>query len=120
MCAWLVLLALGAGMTQANAAPSAGSYDAQLCVATSVVAPSCGPALVDLQPDGAARVRVSDFVYRLKLNSSQVEVALMHGPMLVDEFVAVYEWAGNSLQFVDADKNARYELKLGQRKAAAK
>jgi hypothetical protein len=111
---------LGGFTTAANAAPAAGSYDAQLCVATSAAAPSCGPAQVDLQAGGAARVRVSDFVYRLKLNSSQVEVALMHGAMLVDEFVAVYEWAGNSLQFVDADKNARYELKLGERQAAAK
>ena len=41
----------------------------------------------------------------------------MHGAMQIDEFVAVYEWAGNSLQFVDANKNARYELKLGERKA---
>lgn len=112
-----VAWALVACAAAANAAPGAGSYDAQLCVATSDAAPSCGPAQVDLQASGAARVRVSDFVYRLRLNSSQVEVALMHGAMLVDEFVAVYEWAGNSLQFVDADKNARYELKLGERKA---
>ena len=109
---------LGGFTTAANAAPGAGSYEAELCVATSAAAPSCGPAQVELQASGAARVRVSDFVYRLKLNSSQVEVALMHGAMLVDEFVAVYEWAGHSLQFVDADKNARYELKLGERKAA--
>ncbi|MEQ1684554.1 MAG: hypothetical protein ABL916_12960 [Burkholderiaceae bacterium] len=113
-----VAWALAGFAAAANAAPGAGSYDAELCVATSAAAPSCGPAQVELQASGAARVRVSDFVYRLKLNSSQVEVALMHGAMLVDEFVAVYEWAGNSLQFVDADKNARYELKLGERKAA--
>lgn len=112
------LWALGGFTAAANAAPGAGSYDAQLCVATSAAAPSCGPAQVELQASGAARVRVSDFVYRLQLNSSQVEVALMHGAMLVDEFVAVYEWAGNSLQFVDADKNARYELKIGERKLA--
>jgi len=113
-----VASALAGFAVAANAAPGAGSYEAQLCVATSAAAPSCGPAQVELQASGAARVRVSDFVYRLKLNSSQVEVALMHGAMLVDEFVAVYEWAGNSLQFVDADKNARYELKLGERKVA--
>ena len=117
MAALLVPLALGVALAQANAAPSAGSYDAELCVATSNAAPSCGPARVDLLAGGAARVRVSDFVYRLKLNSSQVEVALMHGAMQVDGFVAFYEWAGNSLQFVDTDKNARYELKLGERKA---
>ena len=42
----------------------------------------------------------------------------MHGAMQIDEFVATYTWAGNSLQFVDAGKNARYDLKLGERKAA--
>lgn len=113
-----VVCALVSFTAAAQAMPGAGSYDAQLCVATSEAAPSCGPVQVDLQSNGAARVRVSDFVYRLKLNSSQVEVALMHGPMLVDEFVAVYEWAGSSLQFVDVDKSARYELKLGERKGA--
>ena len=118
VAAVLVPLALGVALAQANAAPTAGSYTAELCVATSNAAPSCGPAVVDLQTGGAARVRVSDFVYRLKLNSSQVEVALMHGAMQIDGFVAAYEWAGNSLQFVDADKNARYELKLGERKTA--
>ena len=108
-----------AGFTAAaNAVPDAGSYEAQLCVATSAAARSCGPAQVELGASGSARVRVSDFVYRLKLNSSQVEVALMHGAMQIDEFVATYEWAGNSLQFVDTDKNARYELKLGERKTA--
>jgi hypothetical protein len=114
----LCALLLGAVATPVHAVPGAGSYDAELCVATSAAAPSCGAAQVELQATGAARVRVSDFVYRLRLNSSQVEVALMHGAMLVDEFVAVYEWAGNSLQFVDADKNARYELRLGERKLA--
>ena len=119
-CLGAVLLALGGPAAAANATPGAGSYDAQLCVAVAAAAPSCGPAQVELQASGAARVRVSDFVYRLKLNSSQVEVALMHGAMQIDEFVAVYQWAGNSLQFVDADKNARYDLKLGERKTAAK
>ena len=112
------LLALGAVTAPACAAPSAGIYDAQLCVATSAATPSCGPAQVELQGNGAARVRVSDLVYRLKLNSSQVEVVLTHGTMQIDEFVAVYEWSGPSLRFVDADKNARYELTLGERKAA--
>jgi hypothetical protein len=119
-CAALWGLVLGAAAVPAHAVPGAGSYDAQLCVAVSAAAPSCGPAQVELQASGAARVRVSDFVYRLKLNSSQVEVALMHGAMQIDEFVALYQWAGNSLQFADADKGARYELKLGERKSAAK
>ncbi|MEO8808308.1 MAG: hypothetical protein ABI433_19675, partial [Burkholderiaceae bacterium] len=67
-----VAWALAGFAAEANAAPGVGSYDAQLCVATSDAAPSCGPAQVELQAGGAARVRVSDFVYRLKLNSSQV------------------------------------------------
>ncbi len=113
-----VVWALAGFAAAANSAPGAGTYAAQLCVATSGAASSCGPAQVELSASGAARVRVSDFVYRLKLKSSQVEVALMHGAMQIDEFVGTYEWAGNSLQFVDADKNARYELKLGERKAA--
>ena len=60
-------------------------------------------------------MRVSDFEYRLQLNSSQVDVVLMHGTMQVDEFFAVGEWVGNSLKFADRYKNTRYELRLGKR-----
>ena len=42
--------------------------------------------------------------------------SLMHGTMQLDEFVASYEWAGQSLRFHDTDKNARYEVKLGERR----
>ena len=88
------------------AAPAAGRYDAELCVATSAVPPSCGPAQIELQADGKMlRVRLSDFEYRLQLNSSQVDVVLMHGTMQVDEFFGVWEWVGNSLKFADRDKN---------------
>jgi hypothetical protein len=96
------------------AAPAAGYYDAQLCVATSSAGPSCGPAEVELRANGEARVRVADIVYRIQLNSSQVEVVLMQGTMQLDEFVASYEWVGRSLLFDDKDKNARYEVKLGE------
>ena len=96
------------------AAPAAGHYDAQLCVATSPAGPSCGPAEVELRANGDARVRIADIVYRLQLNSSQVEVVLMQGTMQLDEFVANYEWVGRSLQFDDKDKNARYEVRLGE------
>jgi plasmid stabilization system protein ParE len=112
------VLTLGALAGPAHAAPRAGNYDAQLCVSTAAAAPSCGPARVELHGNGLARVHVSDLVYRLQLRSSQVEVVLTHGAMQIDEFTAVYEWAGTSLQFVDADKNARYELRLGERKVA--
>jgi hypothetical protein len=109
-------LTLAAAMAAAGAAPPAtGRYDAQLCVATGPAGPSCGPADVDLRANGEARVRVADIVYRLQLNSSQVEVVLMQGTMQLDEFVASYEWVGQSLRFDDKDKNARYEVKLGAR-----
>ncbi|HEY9064636.1 MAG TPA: hypothetical protein VIO33_06600 [Burkholderiaceae bacterium] len=97
-----------------DAPPAAGRYTAQLCVATSPAGPSCGPADVELRANGAARVRVADIVYQLQLNSSQVEVVLMQGTMQLDEFVTNYEWVGRSLQFVDKEKNARYEVRLGE------
>jgi hypothetical protein len=108
-------LAASAIPTPAAPAPAPGRYDAQLCVATGPAGPSCGPAEVELRTNGEARVRVADIVYRLQLNSSQVEVVLMQGTMQLDEFVASYEWVGRSLQFDDKDKNARYEVKLGER-----
>jgi hypothetical protein len=104
------------GPASAQAAPAAGRYGAQLCVATSAAAPSCGPADVELRANGEARVRIADIVYRLQLNSSQVEVVLMQGTMQLDEFVAAYEWAGRSLKFSDSEKNARYEVRLGERR----
>ena len=72
------------------------------------------PAEVELRANGEARVRVADIVYQLQLNSSQVEVVLMQGSMQLDEFIANYEWIGRSLQFVDKEKNARYEVRLGE------
>ena len=110
---------LAAAASAASAAmPAAGRYDAQLCVTLSAAAPGCGAAEVEWQRNGLARVRVNDIAYRLRLRSSQVEVVLTHGAMQIDEFVAPFEWVGSSLQFVDAAKSARYELRLGRRKAA--
>jgi len=107
---------LAAAMATAGAAaPAAGHYDAHLCVATGVAGPSCGPAEVELRANGEARVQVADIVYRLQLNSSQIEVVLMQGTMQLDEFVANYEWVGRSLRFDDKGKNARYEVRLGAR-----
>ena len=110
----VALAAAFAAAAPVLAAPAAGHYDAQLCVATTPAGPSCGPAEVELRANGEARVRVADIVYRLQLNSSQVEVVLMQGTMQLDEFVASYEWVGRSLQFDDKDKNARYEVRLGE------
>jgi len=108
-----VALMLAALMATASAAaPAAGRYDAQLCVATSPAGPSCGAAEVELRTNGEASVRVADIVYRLQLNSSQVEVVLMQGTMQLDEFVASYEWVGRALRFDDKEKNARYEVRL--------
>ncbi|MBC7733293.1 MAG: hypothetical protein H7306_15585 [Bacteriovorax sp.] len=113
----LAVGALGAA-SAAAAAPAVGRYDAQLCVSLSAAAPSCGAAEVEWQRDSRARVRVNDLSYRLQLHSSQVAVVLMHGAMQVDEFVAPFEWAGTTLQFADAARNARYELRLGERKVS--
>jgi hypothetical protein len=74
---------------------------------------SCGPADAEVLRGNRVLVRISDIVYRLKLNSSQVEVVLMHGALQIDAFVAVYEWEGPNLAFVDAAKRTRYELRLG-------
>ena len=110
--------ALASGGASAQAAPAPGRYGGELCVTTPASAtPGCGPAEVELQAGGGARVRISDISYRLQLKSSQVEVVLMHGGMQIDEFVSPYEWIGNTLQFSDTDKRARYALRLTERKA---
>ena len=114
----IALALLTATLSSAWAAPAAGRYHAELCVATSAAPPSCGPTQTELRADGRIRVRLSDFEYRLQLNSSQVDVVLMHGTMQVDEFFAVGGWVGNSLKFVDRDRNTRYELRLGRRQTA--
>ena len=112
--AWLcALFSMGA-----QAAPAPGRYDAQWCVALSDAAPSCGPAQVDWRSRQQVRVQLSDIVYRLKLHSSQLDVVLTQGSMQLDEFSADYAWQGDTLQFADRDKGARYELQLGARKKA--
>ncbi len=92
--------------------PAMGRHVAQLCVATSAGPPSCGAAQVDLRANGTASVRVDDVVYHLKLLSSQVEVVVMHNVVQIDEFTAPYTWAGSTLQFVDDDRHARYEVRF--------
>ena len=116
----IALAVLTATLSSAWAAPAAGRYHAELCVATSAAPPSCGPTQTELRADGRMRVRLSDFEYRLQINSSQVDVVLMHGTMQVDEFFAAGEWVGNSLQFVDQRKDVRYEVRLGRRQAATR
>lgn len=96
----------------ADGRPALGRHAAELCVATTPAGPSCGPAQVDLQRGGSARVRIDDLVYHLKLHSSQVEVVLMHGAVQVDEFTVPYEWVGRSLTFIDDDRKVRYEVRF--------
>lgn len=117
-CIGAALLVLGALDLSAAplARPAAGRHAAELCVATLPKAPSCGPAQVDMRADGTLRVRIDDIVYNMKLNSSQVEVVVMHNVVQIDEFTVPYEWVGSSLQFVDNDRNARYEIRFGDRK----
>ena len=111
-CHAAALLALAAASAGANP-PATGRYDAQLCVTLGSTAPNCGPVDAQVLSGSRVLVRASDIVWRLKLNSSQADVVLMHGAMQIDGFVANYEWApGPALEFVDADKRTRYELRL--------
>ena len=96
----------------ASAAPAPGRYPATLCVTTSASAPpSCGPAELDVRSAGRADLRIADIVYRLTLRPAQVDVTTLHGRMQIDEFSASYEWQGDVLVFVDADKDVRYEVR---------
>ena len=115
---WLVLGVLAASCALAaavEARPGLGRHAAELCVATAPAAASCGPAQVDLRRDGSMRVRVDDLVYRLQLHSSQVDVALVHGAVQIDEFTAPYEWIGHSLRFNDDERKVRYEVRFSKR-----
>lgn len=112
--ALLLSLALVASAASAEA-PPAGRYEGRWCVGVGEATPDCGPAQVDVLRARRLNVRISDIVYQLTLNSSQVDVVLMHGTMQIDGFFAPYEWAGGALQFVDLDKRTRYELTLSPR-----
>ncbi len=115
-CPFALVIASTAASAQATPAP--GRYGGELCVTTPAsAAPGCGPAEVELQAGGGARVRISDISYRLQIKSGQVEVVLMHGGTQIDEFVSPYEWVGRTLQFSDTDKRASYALRLTERKA---
>lgn len=95
-----------------NLRPAVGRQPAQLCVATSGDAPSCGPAQADWRSNGNASVRVDDVVYHLKLRSSQVEVVVMHNVVQIDEFIAPYRWVGSTLAFDDDERHTRYEIRF--------
>ena len=98
------------------AGPAPGRYQATLCVTPSASAPpSCGPAELEVRSGARAEVRVADIVYRLHLRPAQVDVVTLQGRMQIDEFSAEYAWADGVLSFVDADKQARYEVRPAAR-----
>jgi len=117
----LTALAAGATLaaTAALAAPSSpGRYDAERCVATRPGAPpTCGAADVEVR-SGLVSVRVSDIVYNLALRRDEFDVVTMHGKMQIDEFSSPYQWEATTLVFTDAEKDVRYEVRIGARKAA--
>lgn len=106
----LALAALPPGAAAAE--PALGRYDGRWCVSVGDAAADCGPVQVEVLRQRRLNVRIADIVYQLRLNSSQVDVVLMHGTMQIDGFFAPYEWVGSSLQFLDIDKRTRYELRL--------
>lgn len=112
----VLALVCAAAAVGAQAAPAPGRYEAQLCVTLSDTAPTCGPAQVDWRRGQRVRIQLSDIVYQLTLHSSQLDVVLKQGSMQLDEFSTDYAWQGNTLQFADTDKGARYELQLGARR----
>lgn len=112
----LLFIATAAGAV----GPAPGRYEATLCVGTAAAPVSCGAARFELRPDGQALVRVADVVYRLHLRPAQLDVATMQGTMEIDEFSTAYEWQYGRLLFTDADKNVRYEVRIGAKLPAAR
>lgn len=109
-------LLLAASATLASSAPQDGHYDGTLCVSVATSPANCGAVQVDLSEGAQALVHVNDITFLLWLYPSRLSVALMHGSMQIHEFESSYAWQGRALQFADAAKSTRYELKLGERK----
>ena len=103
----------------AAAAPATGRYAATLCVSNAAQAPSCGPAELDVRPDGHVHVQVSDIVYRLRIKAGPAEVVVTQGTMQIDEFDTVAEWDGSSLRFADDERRLRYEVQIGAPKRSS-
>ncbi|MBC7956199.1 MAG: hypothetical protein H7Y33_10065 [Cytophagales bacterium] len=101
---------------QATAPPQDGRYDGLLCVSVATTSANCGPVEVELNNGTQAQVRVSDITYQLWLYPSRLNAVLMHGNMQIHQFESGYVWQGLTLQFADTPKNARYELKLVDRR----
>jgi len=113
----LAALAAPAGATT----PAPGRYQATLCVSPSAAAPpTCGPVELAVRSGTRVDVQVADIVYRLHLRPAQVDVVTLHGRVTIDEFSAEYAWQDGVLSFVDADKQARYEVRPGARLRAGR
>jgi len=111
----MVLLAGLCAAWACAGAPAPGRYRATFCVATSQAPAGCGPAELDLRSATELQVRIADVVYRLHLHDDLVDVLTLHGRMQIDAFSAPCQWQGETLRFVDTDKQARYELRTGAR-----
>ena len=92
--------------------PAPGRHAAELCVTTADATPNCGPAQLDLQRDGSARVRVDDLTYTLTPRPGLAEVVLMHGKVEIDDFGVRYAWIGSMLQFTDDERHMRYDVRV--------
>lgn len=100
----------------AGTPPAAGRYAATLCVTSAAQAPNCGPAELRVRgPDVV--LQVADIVWRLRVKGRQAAVVVTQGSVQIDEFDAGAEWSGASLRFADDDKQLRYEVQLGARRA---
>jgi hypothetical protein len=114
----LHLAAVGAAAwlnTAVAAEPLPGRYAARMCVSVAAAQPDCGPAEAEWRGTRQMAVRISDIVYLLTLRDKRVDVVLMHGAMQIDGFSAPFTWQGDALQFVDADKNVRFDVQLQAR-----
>ena len=99
------------GCSVVRGAPTDGSYEGELCVATNNRPASCGPAEVRFSR-GLAQVRVSDIVYRLALRGERLDLVLMHGTMQIDGFSTTYAWEDRVLRFQDPDKPVAYRIRF--------
>ncbi len=66
-----------------------------------------------MRPGGTLRVQVSDIAYTVHVRPRQAAVVVMHGAMQIDEFLTDARWDGSALRFADADKQVRYEVRVG-------
>ncbi len=105
-------LALMLAAAGAAAAPSAGLYDARLCVTVSAQPQSCGAAHALINADGELRIWVDDIAYHLSFVPGGLVGITTHGSMQVAEFQSTYRWTGTTLQFGDAPRGLRYEVLL--------